>query len=164
VNKYFLSAVATLMIGLIAVPTANAQDGESELIGSWTISIDESDFGPTPAPDSVLMEIQRADDQLVMQRELHFAQMGGARLVTFDMPTDGGTYDATTDDGTQAVTVSWDGDELVLVSEVEANIGQIEVIDRYRVDNDGQTLIQERMMDIPTMGVMESTMVYVRSD
>jgi len=94
VNKYFLSAVATLMIGLIAVPTANAQDGESELIGSWTISIDESDFGPTPAPDSVLMEIQRADDQLVMQRELHFAQMGGARLVTFDMPTDGGTYDA----------------------------------------------------------------------
>jgi len=60
--------------------------------------------------------------------------------------------------------VSWDGDELVLVSEVEANIGQIEVIDRYRVDNDGQTLIQERMMDIPTMGVMESTMVYVRSD
>jgi len=164
VNKYFLSAVATLMIGLTAVPTANAQDGESALIGSWTISIDESDFGPTPPPDSVLMDIQRADDQLVMQRELHFSQMGAARLITFDMPTDGGTYDATTDEGTQAVTVSWDGDELVLVSEVEANIGLIEVIDRYRVENDGQTLIQDRMMDIPTMGVMESTMVYLRTN
>ncbi len=163
-NKYFLSAVATLMIGLVAVPAAIAQDEESELIGRWSLSVEDSDFGPTPAPDSVLMEIERADDQLVMQRELHFAQMGGARLITFDMPTDGGTYDATTDDGAQAVTVSWDGDELVLVSEVEANIGLIEVIDRYRVDDDGQKLIQERMMDIPTMGVMESTLVYVRSD
>ena len=163
-NKYFLSAIATLMIGLAAVPPANAQDDESELIGSWTMSIEDSDFGPTPPPDSVLMGIQRADDQLLMQRELHFSQMGGARLIAFDMPTDGGTYDATTDDGTQAVTVSWDGDELVLVSEVEANIGLIEVIDRYRVDSDGQTLIQERMMDIPSMGVMESTMVFMRSN
>jgi len=164
VNRYFLSIAATLIVSMLAVPTASAQDAESGMVGSWTQSIEDSDFGPTPAPDSVFMNIERADEQLVMQRHLHLSQLDGPRAVTFDMPTDGGTYDATTTDGTQAVSVSWDGSELVLVSEVEANVGSIEVIDRYRVDNDGQTLIQERMLDIPGMGVMEMTQFYTRND
>ena len=163
-NKYFLSLVATLMIGLTAVPTANAQDEESGLVGTWTLSVEDSDFGPTAAPDSVFMNIERADDRLVMRRDLHFSQMGGLRFVTFDMPIDGGTYEARTVDGSQNATVSWDGAELVLVSEVEANVGPIEVIDRYRVEGDGRTLTLDRLMDIPSMGVMESTMVFLRED
>ena len=163
-NRYFLSIAATLIVSILAVPTASAQDAESALIGSWTLSVDDSDFGPTPAPDSVFMNIERADEQLVMQRHLHVSQMGGPRTFTFDMPTDGGTYDATTADGTQAVAVSWDGSELVLVTEVEASVGLVEVVDRYRVDNDGQTLVQERMLDIPGMGVMETMLIYTRTD
>lgn len=159
-----LSAAAMLAFGLSLASTAYAQDSESGLLGSWTLSVEDSDFGPEPAPDSLLMKIERADDQLVMRRELHYSQLGGAKTITFDMPTDGGTYDAMTDDGEQPFSVSWDGAELVLISEIEVNIGLIEVIDRYRVDDDGQTLVQERMMDIPTMGVMESTMVFLRRE
>ena len=163
-KTYALSVAAALIIGYSLAPAAYAQDTGAGLVGNWTLSVEDSDFGPTAVPDSVLMNIERADDQLVMRRELHFSQLGGSRLISFDMPIDGGTYDATTDDGAQPVTVSWDGAELVLVSEIEANVGPIEVIDRYRVEGDGRTLTLDRLMDIPNMGVMESTMVFLRSD
>ena len=163
-KKYVLSVAAVLMIGSSIAPAVHAQDTDAGLVGSWTLSVEDSDFGPTPAPDSVFMTIERADDRLVMRRDLHFSQLGGFRYVTFDMPTDGGTYEATTVDGPQNVTVSWDGAELVLVTEVESSIGMVEVIDRYRADGDGRTLILERLMDIPTMGVRESTMVFLRWD
>lgn len=163
-QKLALSVMAGMMLSLIATPMVNAQDSESGLLGSWTLSVEDSDFGPEPAPDSLLMKIERADDQLVMRRELYYSQLGGAKTITFDMPTDGGTYDAMTDDGEQPFSVSWDGAELVLISEIEVNIGLIEVIDRYSADSDGQRLIMERLMDIPSMGVMESTMVFLRDD
>lgn len=163
-QKLALSVMAGMMLSLIATPMVNAQDSESGLLGSWTLSVEDSDFGPEPAPDSLLMKIERADDQLVMRRELYYSQLGGAKTITFDMPTDGGTYDATTDDGEQPFSVSWDGAELVLISEIEVNIGLIEVIDRYSADSDGQRLIVERLMDIPNMGIMESTMVFLRDD
>ncbi len=163
-KKYVLSVAAVLMIGFSITPAVNAQDTDAGLVGSWTLSVEDSDFGLTPAPDSVFMTIERADVDLVMRRDLHFSQLGGLRYVTFDMPTDGGTYEATTVDGPQNVTVSWDGAELVLVTEVEASVGTVEVIDRYRADGDGRTLILVRLMDIPTMGVRESTMVFLRGD
>ena len=163
-KTYALSVAAALIIGYSLAPTANAQDANAGLVGAWTLSAEDSDFGPTAAPDSVFMNIERADDQLVMRRELHFSQLGEPRTITFDMPTDGGTYEATTVDGSQNVTVSWDGAELVLVSEVEANVGPIEVIDRYSAEGDGRTLTLERLMDIPNMGMMESTMVFLREN
>ncbi|MEE8488452.1 MAG: hypothetical protein V3S56_09795 [Gemmatimonadota bacterium] len=165
-HKLALSVMAGMMLSLIATPMVNAQDSESGLLGSWTLSVEDSDFAPDPAPDSLLMKIERADDQLVMRRELHYSQLGGVRTIMFDMPTDGGTYDATTnyDDGVLPMTVSWDGADLVLISEIEVNIGLIEVIDRYSASSDGQELIMERLMDIPNMGIMESTMVFLRDD
>ena len=163
-KKYVLSVAAVLMIGSSIAPAVNAQDKDAGLVGSWTLSVEDSDFGPTPAPDSVFMTIERADDRLVMRRDLHFSQLGGLRYVTFDMPTDGGTYEATTVDGPQNVTVSWDGAELVMVTEVEASVGTVEVIDHLSVDDDGRTLILDRLLDVPGMGVMESTLVFLRED
>jgi len=163
-KKYVLSVAAVLMIGSSIAPAVHAQDTDAGLVGSWTLSVEDSDFGPTPAPDSVFMTIERADDRLVMRRDLHFSRMGGFRFVTFDMPTDGGTYEATTVDGPQDVTVSWDGAELVMVTEVEANIGTVEVIDRLTTNDDGRTLILDRLLDVPGMGVMESTLVFLRGD
>lgn len=163
-KKYALSVAAMLMIGSSIAPAVNAQDTDAGLVGSWTLSVEDSDFGPTPTPDSVFMTIERADDRLVMRRDLHFSQLGGFKYVTFDMPTDGGTYEATTVDGPQNVTVAWDGAELVMVTEVEASVGTVEVIDHLSVDDDGRTLILDRLLDVPGMGVMESTLVFLRED
>lgn len=163
-KRYALAVASLVIISFGSVPSASAQDTDSGLVGTWTLSIVDSDFGVAGAPDSVFMNIERADEQLVMSRELHFSQVGEPRSVTFDMPIDGGTHDAMTNDGVQEVRVSWDGDVLVTVTEVEANVGLVEVIDRLKADDDGRTLIQERLMDIPGMGVMESTLVFLRDE
>ena len=163
-KRYALTVASLLIISFGSVPNASAQDTDSGLVGTWTLSIVDSDFGGAGVPDSVFMSIERADEQLVMRRDLHFSQVGEPRTVTFDMPIDGGTHDAMTNDGAQEVRVSWDGDVLVTVTEVEANVGMVEVTDRLKADDDGRTLTQERLMDVPSMGVMESTLVFLRDE
>lgn len=164
---YRLAIATVLLAGLAAPRATHAQDeppADSELVGTWDLSVADSEFGRTAAPDSAVMTIERADDRLVMRRDLHFQRLGGVRFVTFDMPTDGGTYEAETSDGTQNVRVSWEGSELVMVTEAQANVGPVEVIDRLTTADDGQQLVIDRLVDVPGMGTMESTLVFVRQE
>ena len=165
-TTYRLALAAVLMVGL-AVPRAvqaqAEQPADSELVGIWELSLGDSEFGQTAAPDSAVMTIERADDQLLMRRDLYFERLGGARSITFDMPTDGGTYEAETEDGSQDVRVSWDGPELVMVSEAESNVGPVEVIDRVSTRDDGRLAI-DRLVDVPGMGAMESTLWFDRRE
>lgn len=162
--RAYPSAV-TMMLFLASwtVSAVQAQEPGERLVGTWDLSVADSDFGRTTAADSIHMKIERADDRLVMRRDLHFARLGGARFVTFDMPTDGETYEAETADGAQNVRVSWDGPDLVLVTEAQSNVGPVEVVDRMSSEN-GRRLVIDRLVDVPGMGLMEATIVFVRRE
>ena len=158
-NRYAIPAGALLALALTVTPAA-AQTSH-DLTGTWVLSTEASDFGRSPAPDSATMVIERADDRLVMRRDLYSERAGGHRYYTFDMPTDGGFYPAITTDGEQEMQVSWDDGILVVVTEAQSNVGPIGVTDRFRVDDDGQLVI-DRSLDVPGMGPMEMTIVYVK--
>ena len=158
-NKYAIPAGAMLALALVASPVA-AQDS-ADLTGTWVLSTEASDFGRSPVPDSATIVIERADDRLVMRRDLYSEMHGGHRYYTFDMPIDGGFYPAMTADGEQEMQVMWDEGALVVKTEAQANVGPVDVTDRFRVD-DGRQLVIDRVVDVPGMGAMEMTIVYAR--
>jgi hypothetical protein len=160
VNRYAIPAGALLALAVLAAPV-NAQDAP-DYTGTWALSAQASDFGRSPTPDSATMMIERADDRLVMRRDLYSEQAGGHRYYTFDMPTDGGFYPAETVDGEQEMQVLWDDGALVVKTEAQANVGPVEITDRFRLDDDGQQLVIDRVVDVPGMGAMEMTIVYDR--
>ncbi|MFQ5530314.1 MAG: hypothetical protein ACE5FP_08195 [Gemmatimonadota bacterium] len=163
--KHLFVPAAAFLLAAIATPTpAHAQAESDQFVGTFDLSIADSDFGMTAAPDSAVMSIERADDRLVMRRDLHFSQLGEPGFVAFDMPTDGGTYEATTHEGVQEFQLSWDGDVLVMTTQAESNIGPIAVVDRMSADHDGDRIFVGRTVDVPGVGPSESTLVYLRRE
>lgn len=160
-NRYVILTAASIAAFALSASTAVAQDGPG-LVGTWALSVESSDFGRSPTPDSATMVIERADDRLVMRRDLYSEQQGGHRYYTFDMPTDGGFYPAMTANGEQEMQVSWDDGDLVVATEAQANVGPVAISDRFEVEDGGQQLVIARSIDVPGMGVMEMTIVYDR--
>jgi len=134
----------------------------ADLIGTWMLDASESDFGRSPAPDSAMTIFTRADDRLVMTRKVWTSMGGGHRTVEFDQATDGeaGTGIASRGDDIPS-RAWWEGDVLVLEVVVNSNMGEIVVTDRMSLADD-DTLVFERLLDVPSMGEMEQTLVYRR--
>ena len=83
-----LRQLAILAAGALAILTAaplEAQESERpDLKGTWVLSIDDSDFGMSPAPDSAVMTIERADDHVVLTRTSYHPSVGGPSATVFD--------------------------------------------------------------------------------
>jgi hypothetical protein len=152
-------ALTTALAALAApafVPAAPA------FIGTWVLDASESNFGMSPAPDSAMTIFTRADDRLVMTRKVWTSMGGGHRTVEFDQATDGEAAMASSSRGSDIPSRAWwEGDVLVLEVEVESNMGEIIVTDRMSLIDDDMLLL-ERVMDVPSMGEMEQTIVYRR--
>ena len=133
----------------------------ADLLGTWMLDASESNFGMSPAPDSAMTIFTRADDRLVMTRKV-WASMVGHRTVEFDQATDGEAGIGISSGGDDIPSRAWwEGDVLVLEVEVGSNMGEIVVTDRVTLADD-DTLVFERLMDVPSMGEMEQTLVYRR--
>ncbi len=167
-----MTGIASLAFSLstalaaLAAPAApafvSASNVPTDLIGTWMLDGSESDFGRSPAPDSAMTIFTRADDRLVMTRKVWTSMGGGHRTVEFDQATDGeaGTGIASRGDDIPS-RAWWEEDVLVLEVEVNSNMGEIIVTDRMSLTDD-DTLVFERLLDVPSMGEMEQTLVYRR--
>ena len=164
-----MTGIATLSFSLstalaaLAAPAAPAFNVPAQgWLGTWILDTSESEFGMSPAPDSAMTVFTRADDQLVMTRKVWTSMAGGHRTVEFDQATDGEPRTASSSRGDDIPSRAWwEGDVLVLEVEVESNMGEIIVTDRMSLGDD-DTLLLERLMDVPGMGEMEQTIVYRR--
>ena len=166
IASLFLSL--TTALAALAAPAAPAFVSAApafvpaDFIGTWMLDASESDFGRSPAPDSAMTSFTRADDRLVMTRKVWTSMGGGHRTVEFDQATDGeaGTGIASRGDDIPS-RAWWEEDVLVLEVEVNSNMGEIIVTD-YMSLTDDNTLVFERLLDVPSMGEMEQTLVYRR--
>ncbi len=151
-----LSLALTTALAALAAPAAPAFEG------TWMLDASESNFGMSPAPDSAMTVFTRADDRLVMTRMVWTSMGGGHRTVEFDQATDGEGAMGSSSRGSDIPSRAWwEGDVLVLEVEVESNMGEIIVTDRMSLADD-DTLVLDRVMDVPSMGEMEQTIVYKR--
>ncbi len=158
-----MTGIASLLLSsTTALAALAAHAAPADLIGTWMLDASESDFGMSPAPDSAMTIFTRADDRLVMTRKVWTTMGGGHRTVEFDQATDGeaGTGIASRGDDIPS-RAWWEEDVLVLEVEVNSNMGEIIVTDRMSLTDD-DTLVFERLLDVPSMGEMEQTLVYRR--
>jgi hypothetical protein len=157
-----LVLASTTALAALAAPAALASNAPA-FLGTWMLDVSESEFGMSPAPDSAMTVFTRADDRLVMTRKVWTSMGGGHRTVEFDQAIDGEAGIAISSRGDDIRSRAWwEGDVLVLEVEVESNMGEIIVTDRMSLLDD-DTLLLERVMDVPSMGEMEQMIVYSRS-
>jgi len=159
-----LVLASTTALAALAAPAALAfvPAAPADLLGTWMLDASESNFGMSPAPDSAMTVFTRADDRLVMTRKVWTSMGGGHRTVEFDQATDGEAAMGISSHGDDIPSRAWwEGNILVLEVEVGSNMGEIIVTDRISLIDD-DTLVLERVMDVPSMGEMEQTIVYRR--
>jgi hypothetical protein len=143
---------------------AHAQDRE-DLLGSWVLSVSESQFGNTRAPASASLEVTTADTQLVMTTLADFGGSPGQQETELDIPIDGERHSVEDPRGSSLVSAEWDGDQLVIWRRVAANVGEVEMTDRFLVKAGGHRLEVERSIEVPGRPTpFVSTMVYLRQD
>ena len=154
-----MTGIASLSFSL---STALAAPAAAAFEGTWVLDASESEFGMSPAPDSAMTIFTRADDRLVMTRKVWTSMGGGPRTVEFDQDTDGKPATGISSRGDDIPSRAWwEGDVLVLEVEVESNMGEIIVTDRMSLTDD-DTVLLERLMDVPQMGETEQTITYRR--
>ena len=156
--RLFLAAFVLCLLSNTA--PAVAQDAHRpDFVGTWILDIDSSSFGPSPAPDSARIVVERADDHLVMTRISH---MRGENTVRFDMPADGEVHQAATDDGSTDARAEWDGSTFTVWLVAEANVGDVDVTELWGIDSESDRLTIDRTIDVPGYGVFEQTLLYSR--
>lgn len=152
-----LTGILSVLVGAVPV---KAQDADRpDFVGTWILDVDASSFGPSPAPDSALIVVERADDQVMMTR---LSYMGGENTVRFDMPADGEVHQATTGDGPTDARAEWDGNAFTLWLVGQANVGDVDVTELWGIDSDSGRLNIDRAIEVPGYGEFEQTLVYSR--
>lgn len=134
--RLFLLALLTLALGLLQA------QAKTDFSGTWKINAGKSDFGPAPAPDSLVMKIAHEDPSL----KASVVQTGGSGDMNYDM-----VY---TTDGKECVnhpggnefksTLKWEGDDLTIDIKGSFSGTDFTAKDRYTLSDGGKTLTVQR--------------------
>jgi len=139
-------------------------EAQADLTGDWVLSVDASDVGQSPVPDSAFLSIEKAGDQLVMTGARYFAAPHGVRSTWFDMPIDGEVHKVKTDDGEFDATAKWEDDKLAIWRVAESNVGEVELNELLSLKDDGQTLVRSIDIEVPGMGQAFQVLEYTRQE
>jgi len=152
------------LLAILAVPFAGlqVQAQEVDVTGSWVLSLEDSDFGNTRAPEAADLAIRRADTRLMLTSSRDYGT--GPESVEIDIPVDGSRNSVATPRGSMLMSAEWDGDVLEIWRRAQANIGEVDITERYYVEEEGKRLRVETSIEVPQTGTFESTVIFVRSE
>lgn len=138
------SLLALTALALTAVPLA--AQAHPDLSGTWVLSIEKSQFGAAPAPQSRTDVIDHKDPALTIAR----TQVTPAGEVTSNLvfAVDGQPHRNKLGQGEMTSVLTWEGEELVMSSTLPTPQGEVTIVDRYRVSEDGKTLTQHRRLSV----------------
>ncbi len=151
--KRFSASVLAAAIALAASPAAAQQ--KPNFSGDWKINQVKSNFGDVPAPDTFTRKIVHAEPSITIDEEQ--GSPIGVQQTQRKMTTDGkeSTFNASGAD--VKATAKWDGNSLVVVSNVPAI--SIAYNDRMTLSADGKTLTSVVRLDTP-QGSVDLTVVF----
>jgi len=115
---------------------------KSDFTGTWKADLAKSDFGPAPAPDSLIEKIVHQEPTI----KVNYVQVGGTGDVTSDMlyTTDGKQSTNHLGDNEFKTTLHWDGDALVGDTTGSFDGNDFTAKDRWSLVDGGKTMIVER--------------------
>jgi hypothetical protein len=134
--RLFSLALLTLALGLLQA------QARTDFSGTWKINAGKSDFGPAPAPDTLVMKIAHEEPSL----KASVAQTGGSGDMNYDM-----VY---TTDGKECVnhpggnefksTLKWEGDDLTIDTKGSFSGTDFTAKDHWTLSDGGKTLTVQR--------------------
>jgi hypothetical protein len=152
------------LIAILALPFAGlqVQAQDVDVTGSWVLSLEDSDFGNTRAPEAADLAIRRADTRLTLTSSRDYGT--GPESVEIDIPIDGSRHSVATPRGSMLMSAEWDGDVLEIWRRAEANVGEVDITERCYVEEEGKRLRVASSIEVPQTGAFESTMIFVRAN
>ena len=141
-----LQILMSPLMGVILVLSAAAQDKQNtpapvkpNYTGTWKLNLSKSDYGPVPAPESQVYTIEHKEPSI----KINVEQKGGARgdiKYTLDLTTDGKEVAAIPESLGSKSAATWDGDVLVIKSNIQYQGAPLTIESKYTLSKDGKTL------------------------
>jgi hypothetical protein len=151
--KRLSAGVLAAAIACAAAPAIAQQ--KPNFSGNWAMNQVKSNFGDVPAPDTFTRMIVHAEPSINIDEEQ--GTPIGVQQTSRKMTTDGKESIFNVSGADVKATAKWDGNTLVVVSNVEV-IG-IAYNDRMTLSEDGKTLTSIVRLDTP-QGAVNITVVF----
>lgn len=137
-SKTKLLCLALLMLALGLVQA----QAKTDYSGTWKMNTAKSDFGPAPAPDSIVMKIAHDDPSL----KANVAQTGGSGDMTYDMvyTTDGQECVNHPGGNEMKSTLKWEGDVLTIDTKGSFSGMDFTAKDHWTLSDGGKTMTIQR--------------------
>jgi hypothetical protein len=152
------SAVMALAVAT-ALPVSIAAQDKPNFSGTWVLQTDKSDYGMMPAPMSRTDIIDHQEPKITIKRTAATAE--GENKLDLVYEVDGKPWKNQAGPQEVSSTLHWEGQELVVVSEVDTPQGLATLTDRWSLSADGKTLTQTRTISIQGQD-LKQTMVLAK--
>ena len=143
----------------VSVTVAGDPPATPNLSGTWVLDAAKSDFGPVPPPDSRTDTIEDKEPSIKIAVNQTGGPMGSSSF-TLDLVADGKNVTTSTVMGNEAKsTAHWDGNSLVVNTQVGAQGNTATLASTYTLSADGATLTVVRTFSGP-MGDAQQKLVF----
>ncbi|HET9512492.1 MAG TPA: hypothetical protein VFO95_01085 [Gemmatimonadales bacterium] len=139
------SAVMALAVAT-ALPVSIAAQDKPNFSGTWVLQTDKSDYGMMPPPMSRTDIIDHQEPKITIKRTAATGE--GENKLDLVYAVDGKPWKNQAGEQEVTSTLHWEGQELVVVSEVDTPQGLATLTDRWSLSADGKTLTQNRTISI----------------
>jgi len=144
-----ITSIAGAVLLLVAV--AAAQGGQPNFSGTWTLDAAKSDFGPMPAPQSIVMVIDHKEPtiKVVITQTGPMGEVSNESTYTTDGKDNVNKMRSPQGDQDVKSTSKWNGKTLATARTVEAQGMSIGIDDVWELSADGQVLTINRQLKTP---------------
>lgn len=143
---YRIFSLVTLTAMALAMPAGLVAQDKPNFSGTWVLQTDKSDYGMMPPPMSRTDIIDHQEPKITIKRTATTAE--GENKLDLVYAVDGKPWKNQAGPQEVSSTLHWEGQELVVVSEVDTPQGLATLTDRWSLSADGKTLTQTRTISI----------------
>ena len=145
------SALIAAGLSVFLAAPAHAQDTMPSLSGTWVLDVAKSDFGPAPAPVSIVHVVEHKEPNIKITSTQKTAQ--GEFTNERNITTDGkeNTNKMRTMGGEQEVksTSTWKGKKLATALKLTVQGASVDIDDAWELSEDGKVLTVVRNIKSP---------------
>lgn len=147
----------TYCLAVLLVAPVLLAAGKPDFSGEWKMNAEKSNFGPLPAPASMVRQIEHAEPRL----RVVTTQSGpkGEVRSEFNYAVDGKEHVNRSAGGEVRSVLRWDGDVLEVNSNRQVGGATIKTLDRWTLSEDGRILTNKMLLTAP-QGEAEITVVF----
>ena len=143
---YRIFSLVTLTAMALAMPAGLVAQDKPNFSGTWVLQTDKSDYGMMPPPMSRTDIIDHQEPKITIKRTAATGE--GENKLDLVYAVDGKPWKNQAGEQEVTSTLHWEGQELVVVSEVDTPQGLATLTDRWSLSADGKTLTQNRTISI----------------